>query len=122
SQLAASTVLPTQGKVFVSVREADKTATVSIARELLHLGFTIVATSGTARFLKEKGLEVETVNKVREGRPHIVDLMKDGEIALIVNTTEGAQAIKDSYSLRRTALVQKIPYYTTLAGARAAAQ
>jgi carbamoyl-phosphate synthase large subunit len=86
------------------------------------LGFRVIATSGTARFLKSAGVPVEPVNKVLEGRPHVVDAMKNGQVQLVFNTTEGAQSYKDSYSIRRTALVQNIPYYTTMAGARAAIQ
>ncbi len=122
SQLSAGTVLPLSGKVFLSVRETDKPALAAIAGELTELGFTLVATRGTAAFLNEKGLDVEVVNKVREGRPHIVDSLKDGQIALVINTTEGVQAIEDSFSIRRTTLLSRLPYYTTLAGARAAVQ
>ncbi|CAM9978541.1 unnamed protein product [Discosporangium mesarthrocarpum] len=120
SQLAGGTAVPSDGKVFVSVRDRDKPAILDAARKLVTLGFSIVATSGTARYLEEQGLTVEVVNKVLEGRPHIVDAMQNGDIHLVLNTTEGAQAISDSYTLRRTALTQKIPYYTTVAGARAA--
>jgi len=88
----------------------------------VEMGFTLVATRGTAQYLREAGLTVELVNKVLEGRPHIVDQMLSGEVQLIFNTTEGAQAIADSFSLRRTALTNGIPYYTTVAGARAAVQ
>jgi carbamoyl-phosphate synthase large subunit len=120
SQLGGGTKVPSSGKVFVSVRDRDKAAILETARKLATLGFTIVATSGTARHLEGQGLSVEIVNKVLEGRPHIVDAMQNGDIHLVLNTTEGAQAIADSYTLRRTALTQKIPYYTTVAGARAA--
>jgi carbamoyl-phosphate synthase large subunit len=120
SQLGGGTAVPTEGRVFVSVRDRDKAAIVEPARKLAALGFTIVATTGTARYLGGEGIEVETVNKVLEGRPHIVDAMQNGDIDLVFNTTEGAQAISDSYTLRRTALTQKIPYYTTVAGARSA--
>ena len=87
--------------------------------DLLALGFKVVATRGTANYLAAQGLEVEVVNKVREGRPHIVDMLKDGKIAMVINTTSGESAVSDSFSIRRTALVNKIPYYTTLAGAKA---
>ncbi|MCZ6604493.1 MAG: carbamoyl phosphate synthase large subunit, partial [Alphaproteobacteria bacterium] len=100
-------------------RDADKAATVALASRLSELGFDLVATRGTAAYLDANGVTVQTVNKVLEGRPHIVDTMKNGDIQLVFNTTEGAQALADSYSLRRTALTEKIPYYTTVAGARA---
>jgi carbamoyl-phosphate synthase large subunit len=120
SQLAGGTRVPSGGRVFISVRDRDKAAIVAPAKKLAELGFTIVATTGTARHLEAQGIAVELVNKVLEGRPHIVDAMQNGDIELVLNTTEGAQAISDSYTLRRTALTQKIPYYTTVAGARAA--
>jgi carbamoyl-phosphate synthase large subunit len=120
SQLAAGSVLPLSGTAFVSVREADKAAMVEVGRRLLAMGFKITATSGTARTLREQGLEVTVVNKVLEGRPHCVDHMVNGEVQLVVNTTEGSQAVQDSFSIRRTALVRNIPHYTTVAGARAA--
>jgi carbamoyl-phosphate synthase large subunit len=122
SQLAAGTVLPEEGKVFVSVRDADKALIAPAIARLIELGLTVIATRGTADYLKGRGLKVEVVNKVLEGRPHIVDEMKNGEIALVFNTTEGAQAIADSFTIRRTALLHKIPYYTTVAGALAAVQ
>ncbi|MBO6784492.1 MAG: carbamoyl-phosphate synthase large subunit, partial [Alphaproteobacteria bacterium] len=120
SQIGGGTKVPTGGKVFISVRDHDKPAMVELARQLTGMGFAIVATSGTARVLEAEGVEVETVNKVLEGRPHIVDAMQNGDIQLVFNTTEGASSIADSYSLRRSALTLKIPYYTTAAGARAA--
>jgi carbamoyl-phosphate synthase large subunit len=86
------------------------------------MGFDIIATRGTARYLQANGLEVRTVNKVLEGRPHIVDALKNGEVQLVFNTTEGVQSLADSFSIRRTALQQKVPYYTTMAGAAAAAE
>ncbi|MGE0659956.1 MAG: carbamoyl-phosphate synthase large subunit [Reyranellaceae bacterium] len=122
SQIGGGTKVPTEGAVFVSVRDGDKQALVAPARRLRDLGFTIVATRGTAAFLREAGIEVVLVNKVLEGRPHIVDMMKDGGIQLVFNTVEGAQSIADSFTLRRTALMNKIPYYTTVAGARAAVE
>ncbi|MCW5731355.1 MAG: carbamoyl-phosphate synthase large subunit, partial [Alphaproteobacteria bacterium] len=120
SQMAGGTFLPSSGTVFISVRDRDKPAIAEAARELIAMGFEIVATRGTARLLAEAGLAVAEVNKVMEGRPHIVDKMKNGEVHLVFNTTEGAQAIRDSFQLRRTALTQRIPYYTTVAGAKAA--
>ena len=122
SQIAANSALPTEGCVFISVREGDKPAIVGPARDLLALGFTLTATAGTAAYLREQGLNVGTINKVAEGRPHIVDAMKNGQIQLVFNTTEGAQSYRDSFSIRRTALSQNIPYYTTIAGARASVQ
>jgi carbamoyl-phosphate synthase large subunit len=122
AQLGAGTDLPLRGAVFVSVRDGDKSALVEPCRQLAELGFELVATRGTARTLGESGLAVTIVNKVQEGRPDIVDDMRSGRIQLVFNTTEGAQAIADSFSLRRTALTHNIPYYTTVAGARAAVQ
>jgi carbamoyl-phosphate synthase large subunit len=122
SQIGAGTKLPTAGAVFISVKDGDKDLIEVPARELLGLGFTLVATRGTARELEKMGLPVTTINKVREGRPHVVDAMKNGEIHLIFNTTEGREALTDSSSIRRAALTMKVPYYTTMAGAKAAAQ
>jgi carbamoyl-phosphate synthase large subunit len=116
---AASIAAPGTGKAFLSVREGDKPRLLPVARELLKRGFSLVATSGTCTFLIENGIECARINKVLEGRPHIVDLIKNGEIVFIVNTTEGKQAIADSFSIRREALQQRITYSTTIAGARA---
>jgi carbamoyl-phosphate synthase large subunit len=120
SQLGAGVVLPKSGRVFISVKERDKPVMVPIARRLIDLGFAIVATERTQAHFLGAGIEASRINKVLEGQPHIVDAMIDGEIQLVINTTEGAQAIADSFSLRRTALTNSIPYYTTVAGARAA--
>jgi len=121
SQMAAGEKLPASGKVFISVRDADKPRTVEIARALSKLGFTLVATRGTAAALGAAGLNVTPVNKVAEGRPHVVDMIKNGEIALIVNTVEEKRtAVRDSYSIRRAALQGRVTLYTTLSGARAA--
>jgi carbamoyl-phosphate synthase large subunit len=122
SQLGSGTDLPLAGCVFVSVRDSDKPALVAPCRQLAAWGFELVATRGTATTLGAAGVPVALVNKVQEGRPDIVDLMRSGKIQLVFNTTEGAQAIADSFSLRRTALTHGIPYYTTVAGARAAVQ
>ena len=119
SQLGSGNALPTEGAVFVSVRDRDKPAMVDLARRLTALGFHVVATRGTAGLLTGAGIAVAVINKVLEGRPHIVDAMKNGDIQLVFNTTEGTQAIADSYLLRRMALTARIPYYTTVAGARA---
>ena len=120
SQLGAGVVLPGEGTVFISIRDSDKEAMSPLARQLSDMGFDILATTGTARHLESHGLSVTTVNKVYEGRPHIVDAMKSGAVQLVLNTTEGAKAIADSFGLRRTALTDGIPYYTTVAGAMAA--
>ena len=121
SQLAADVRLPTSGKVFISVKRTDKLGAVEIARTLAELGFTVYATRGTAAVMKEAGIHVIAINKVAEGRPHIVDMIKNGEISLIINTVKNQpSAIRDSYSIRRAALQGKVTYYTTLAGARAA--
>ncbi len=122
SQIASGITLPTAGRVFISVKNTDKAGVALAARELVELGFIILATGGTASYLDERGIAVERVNKVAEGRPHIVDAMKNGDVQLVFNTTEGAQSYRDSYSIRRTALTQGIPYYTTVSGARAAIQ
>jgi carbamoyl-phosphate synthase large subunit len=121
SQVAAGVKLPKGGRAFVSVRDGDKLTAVVIARDLAQLGFSVFATRGTADVLKAHGLEVTVVNKVAEGRPHVVDMIKNGDISLIVNTVEDTRtAISDSRSIRTTALAQRVTYYTTIAGARAA--
>ncbi|ERL47639.1 Zinc import ATP-binding protein ZnuC [Candidatus Micropelagos thuwalensis] len=120
SQIGGGTVLPVEGTAFISVRNDDKNKIVSLAAELLELGFKILATSGTCKLLEENGLSVTQVNKVLEGRPHIVDAMKDATVELVINTTEGEQSLADSKSIRRTALEMKIPYFTTIAAAEAA--
>jgi len=122
AQLGAGNSLPSKGGVFVSVRDGDKAALVEPCRQLAEWGFELIATRGTAAKLQEAGLAVTLVNKVQEGRPDITDDMRSGRVQLVFNTTEGAQAISDSFSLRRTALTHNIPYYTTVAGARAAVQ
>jgi len=122
SQIGAGVKLPTGGTVFISVKEGDKDLIEAPARDLLAMGFSLVATRGTARALEAKGLPVTTINKVLEGRPHVVDALKNGEINLVFNTTDGTQALADSSSIRRAALTLKVPYYTTLAGAAAVTQ
>jgi carbamoyl-phosphate synthase large subunit len=122
SQLGGGTRLPKGGTVFVSVRDADKPRILDTIRLLDGLGFRILATSGTQRYLSAAGVPAVKINKVAEGRPHIVDAIKNGEVQLVFNTTEGATALADSRSLRRAALLHKVPYYTTLSGAVAAAQ
>jgi carbamoyl-phosphate synthase large subunit len=122
SQLAAGVDIPRSGRVFISVRDADKQAAVSVARDLVRRGFTLVATGGTGEVLRAAGVDCELINKVTEGRPHIVDAIKNDEVDLIINTTEGRQAIADSFSIRREALHHKVCYTTTIAGARATCQ
>ena len=122
SQLGGGTKVPTSGSVFVSVRDDDKVRVLDTMKLLSGIGFKILATGGTARFLEEAGIPAQRINKVSEGRPHVVDAIKNGNVQLVFNTTEGAQALADSRSLRRAALLHKVPYYTTLAGAIAAAQ
>ncbi|MGA8358634.1 MAG: carbamoyl-phosphate synthase large subunit, partial [Xanthobacteraceae bacterium] len=122
SQLGGGTRVPKSGTVFVSVKDADKPRILDAVRLLAGLGFKVLATSGTQRYLAEQGVAADKINKVAEGRPHIVDAIKNGEVQLVFNTTEGATALADSRSLRRAALLHKVPYYTTLSGAVAAAQ
>jgi carbamoyl-phosphate synthase large subunit len=122
SQIGAGTGVPSEGTVFVSMRDQDKASVVEAVRSLEDAGFKIIATAGTQTFLKEQGIKAEKINKVMEGRPHIVDAVKNGEVQLVFNTTEGVQAIADSRSMRRAALLNKVPYYTTLAGSIAAAK
>ena len=122
SQLGGGTKVPVDGTAFVSVKDSDKPRILDAMRQLSDLGFQIMATGGTQRYLTENGLECKRVNKVLEGRPHIVDAMTNGDVQLVLNTTEGANALADSRSMRRVALQSKIPYYTTLSGALAAVQ
>jgi carbamoyl-phosphate synthase large subunit len=121
SQLGANVKLPLSGNVFISVRDADKKHVVSAAEKLYKAGFGILATGGTAQFLEERGIPVRRVNKVLEGRPHIVDSIKNGEVQMVFNTTHGAQAVADSFSIRRESLMHGLAYYTTVAGAKAVA-
>ena len=121
AQLAAGQKLPLSGTVFISVRDADKPEVLEPARALHEMGFSIIATGGTAAYLKAHGVPAKRVNKVREGRPHIVDAMANGEVQLVINTTEGAKAQEDSRSIRQQALISNIPYTTTVAGAKATA-
>jgi carbamoyl-phosphate synthase large subunit len=122
SQLGAGGKVPVEGAVFVSVKDPDKAALVKPVKRLVELGFRVVATGGTADFLAKHGIKAERVNKVLEGRPHIVDMMKDGKIQLVFNTVDGASALTDSFTLRRTALMNKIAYYTTVSGAKASVE
>ena len=120
SQAGAGAILPTDGTAFISVKQEDRELACDVARRLTKLGFRITATSGTAEYLKEQGMAVDTVNKVHEGRPHVVDHIKNGEVALVVNTVRTATAQADSLSIRREALHKGVPYYTTMRGALAA--
>ncbi|MGH6888761.1 MAG: carbamoyl-phosphate synthase large subunit [Rhizomicrobium sp.] len=122
SQIGAGARLPLSGTAFISVKESDKPLAVTPARQLIAMGFDVIATRGTAKYLQAEGLEVRLVNKVLEGRPHIVDSLKNGEVQLVFNTTEGRQSLMDSLSIRRTALQMKVPYYTTIAGAAASVE
>ncbi len=122
SQLGGGTKVPTSGTLFISVRDSDKPRVLGTVRMLVELGFSVRATGGTAKYLVSNGIAAQRVNKVSEGRPHIVDAITNGAIQLVFNTTEGAQALSDSRSLRRAALLHRVPYYTTLAGALAASQ
>jgi len=119
AQLAAGVELPTKGRVFLSVRERDRDHAVELGRELVERGFEVVSTRGTGMALMQAGVECKLVNKVYEGRPHIVDMIKNNEIDFIINTTEGKQSIADSYTIRASALQQKVSYTTTIAGAHA---
>jgi carbamoyl-phosphate synthase large subunit len=121
SQLGGGVVPPTEGTVFVSVKNTDKMIIVPAVKRLIDHGFKVIATGGTQSYLAEQGLAVERINKVAEGQPHIVDKIIDGDIALIFNTTEGWQSLMDSKSIRQAALANKVPYYTTAAGSVAAA-
>jgi carbamoyl-phosphate synthase large subunit len=120
SQMAAGNPMPVSGRVFLSVKDQDKPGLLDVAQGLEKAGFSIVATRGTADFLRKRGITVETVNKVTEGRPHIVDLITDMKVDLVINTVYGAGSQQDSYSIRRTTLVKGIPYFTTISAAKAA--
>ncbi len=120
AQLGAGVVLPESGTVFLSVRDGDKSGLPGLARRLVEMGFTIMATRGTAARIREAGVDVRVINKVLEGRPHCVDAIRSGDIQMVVNTSQGAQSTADSFDIRRNALTHGVPHYTTLAGARAA--
>ena len=122
SQIAEGTIPPESGTLFVSVKDSDKPMILEAVKLLVAHGFSIVATGGTAKYLSDAGVPVVRVNKVAEGRRHIVDMIVDGDIALIFNTTEGWQSLKDSQSIRASALEAKVPYYTTAAASLAVAQ
>ena len=120
SQTSSGNKIPLSGKIFISLKDKDKAPSVPIVKALLKHGISVIATRGTAHYLNKHGLEVEVVNKVTEGRPHIVDLIKNKEIHFIINTVSGAQAQKDSFSIRQNALQYKVPFTTTMSGAVAA--
>ncbi|MBE9527952.1 MAG: ATP-grasp domain-containing protein, partial [Proteobacteria bacterium] len=120
AQIAAGNKLPLSGTVFISIRNEDKDAVLEIAKDLNSMGFSIIATSGTERFLHSNSIEAEFVNKVNEGRPHIVDRIKSLEVAMVINTSFGAKSVADSYSIRRSSIDLGVPYFTTIAGAKAA--
>ncbi len=120
SQMAAGNPMPVSGRVFLSVKDKDKLGLLEVAQGLEKMGFSLVATRGTADYLRKRGVSVETVNKVTEGRPHIVDQITDMQVDFVINTVHGAQSQKDSYSIRRTTLMKGIPYFTTISAARAA--
>jgi carbamoyl-phosphate synthase large subunit len=120
SQTSSGNRIPLSGKIFISLKDKDKEASVPIVRKLIELRISVIATRGTAQYLKNKGLEVEVINKVTEGRPHIVDLIKNKEIHFVINTVSGAQAQKDSFSIRESALQYRVPFTTTISGAKAA--
>ena len=120
AQMGAGVKLPESGSAFISVKDSDKGAAVSLARRLTEMGFSLMATRGTAARLREAGIEVAIVNKVLEGRPHCVDAIKSGDIQLVINTSGGGQSVSDSFDIRRSALTHGVPHYTTAAGARAA--
>ena len=119
AQMAAGVKLLTEGLVFLSVKDSDKKYLPELARKLINVGFKIVATRGTAKFLAENDITVTIVNKITEDKPHVVDMIDRKEIVLVINTTEGAQATKDSFSIRRTSLMRGVNYSTTISGARA---
>jgi carbamoyl-phosphate synthase large subunit len=120
SQLGAGVILPDAGTVFLSVKDADKKALPPLARRLTDMGFTILATRGTAARIREAGFPVNVINKVLEGRPHCVDAIRSGEVQLVINTASTPQSVADSFAIRRSALTHFVPHYTTMAGARAA--
>jgi carbamoyl-phosphate synthase large subunit len=121
SQTACGNKIPLSGKIFISLKDKDKEASVPIAKKLFELGFSLIATRGTAGYLRDHGLAVEVINKVAEGRPHIVDLIKNSEIHFVINTVSGAPAQKDSFSIRQSALQYRVPFTTTMSGASAVA-
>ncbi len=122
SQIAGGTVIPIKGEVFVSVKDSDKEKIIDPIKELTSIGFSVIATGGTADFLNNNEIKTKKINKVMQGSPHIVDEINDNKISLVFNTTETPQAIKDSKSIRRSSLENNVPYYTTISGAKAAVE
>jgi carbamoyl-phosphate synthase large subunit len=122
AQLGGGMRLPRQGKVFISIRDDDKEKVSEIAQRLYRMGFELIATQGTAAYLQTKGIPAEVVNKIQQGSPHIADAIKNGEIAMVINTPTDAHSHADSYYIRRSALDYQVPYFTTIAGAEAAAE
>ena len=120
SQISCGNRIPLSGKIFISLKDKDKPLSVLLVKNLLKLGLSVIATRGTAMYLKDHGLDVDVVNKVAEGRPHIVDLIKNKEINFVVNTVSGTRAQKDSFSIRQSALQYRVPFTTTMSGAIAA--
>ncbi len=120
SQISCGNRIPLSGKIFISLKDKDKQLSVPLVKKLLELGLSVIATKGTAKYLEDHGLDVEVVNKVTEGRPHIVDKIKNKEIHFVINTVSGTQAQKDSFSIRQSALQYKVPFTTTIFGATAA--
>ncbi len=118
SQIACGNILPAKGNVFISIDDDNKEGVVSIARKLLDMKFSLIATKGTAKYLNDNNIKAQKINKVKEGSPHIVDSLTNNKIDLVINTTKSQSSIKDSYSIRRTSLMYNIPYYTTIAGAK----
>jgi carbamoyl-phosphate synthase large subunit len=118
AQMGCNNNLPKSGNVFISVKDCDKESMISLATTLKNIGFNLVATGGTQKYLQDNGIEVDRINKVQEGSPHIVDMILEGNIAMIINTTEGEKSIEDSFSIRRSAILMKVPYTTTSSGAR----
>ena len=122
SQLSAGVILPSTGSIFISVSDADKPKIVPVARKLRKAGFTIVATSGTMKFLADKGIEAELVYKIFEGRPNVLDLLTDRRVGMMINTPMGKESFQDDYEIRRSAIIHNVPYTTTIAGAIAATE
>ena len=122
SQMAVGANLPKSGTLFISIKDTDKNKILILCKKLIDLGFNIIATKGTFKYLEKNDIKAKKINKVSEGRPHLVDAIKDGLVHIIFNTTEGEQSIEESFSLRRAALSAHIPYYTTIAGSKAATE
>ena len=120
SQIGAGINLPTRGKVFLSVKDKDKKELVLIAKKLIRIGFKLIGTDGTTKYLKDRNVKINKINKISEGSPHVVDLLRENKINLVINTTEDKKSMGDSYIMRRNTLISNTPYYTTINGARVA--